>query len=159
MKLFNKNITLILLLLIGVSCSKEENTSRKGILIFGWFADSSCGGDCADIYMIENGKIYKDIDHNFPETNFFEGNFQELTNANYQDYKVLMDKLPKEIFDEPDGYLDCSECTNDWGGFYLEFKGDDGFHKTWRIRNALYPDYIKNYRSLLLDKLAELNSL
>lgn len=159
MKLQIIRVTFILLIICNISCSKDEDNKPQGTLVFGWFADSSCSGSCADIYKIKDGKVYKDIDYNFPETNFFTGNFQELVGVNYKNYQVLLSELPEAIFNEPDGYLGCPECTNDWGGFYLEFLGDDGFHRTWRIRNAIYPDYIKNYRSLLLDKLAELNSL
>lgn len=137
----------------------DEKIKRNGKLIFGWFSDSNCAGDCSDIYKIDNGKIYKDIDNNYPENTFFGGNFQLMTNVDFQNYEVLLVELPNEIFDEPNGYLDCSECTNADGGFYLEFKNDDGFHNSWRFRNALYPDYMENYRSLLISKLAEFNSL
>ncbi|WP_026838628.1 hypothetical protein [Gillisia sp. JM1] len=65
----------------------EENTQRNGILIFGWFSDSSCEGGCSDIYKIDNGKIYKDIDSNYPENTFFGGNYQLMTNVDYRDYK------------------------------------------------------------------------
>lgn len=137
----------------------EENTQRNGILIFGWFSDSSCAGDCSNIYKMDNGKIYKNIDQNYPENTFFEGDFQLMTNVDYQVYEALIVELPNEIFNAPNGYLDCTDCTNANGGFYLEFQNDDGSHNSWRFRNALYPDYMENYRSLLLGKLAELNSL
>lgn len=156
----------LLLLFILSACNleddngtTEEDTQKKGVLIFGWFADSSCSGDCSDIYKIDNGKVYKDIDHNYPRNTFFEGNFELMTNVDYQEYEALIVELPDEIFNEPNGYLDCTDCTNTNGGFYLELQNDDGVHKSWRFRNALYPDYMENYRSLLLDKLAELNSL
>tara|TARA_R100000935_G_C2823514_1_gene161017 strand:+ start:1022 stop:1519 length:498 start_codon:yes stop_codon:yes gene_type:complete len=163
----NLNCILSLLLLsIFFGCNSEEDTStsqenkqRNGILIFGWFSDSSCEGVCSDMYKLENGKIYKDIDNTYPENTFLEGNFQLINNADYEDFESLILELPKEIFNEPNGYLDCSDCTNDNGGFYLEFKSEDGLKNSWRFRNALFPNYIENYRSLLLDKLAELNSL
>lgn len=155
----------LLVLFILSGCNSEndiatsEEIERKGTLIFGWFGDSSCVGDCSNIYKIENGKIFKDVDYNYPENNNFEGNFQTMTSVDYQDFEVLIVELPNEIFSEPDGYLDCPECTNDTGGFYLEFQENGGLHKSWRIHNVSFPDYMENYRSLLLDKLAELNSL
>ena len=82
-----------------------------------------------------------------------------MNNANYQDFESLITELPDEIFNEPNGYLDCTDCTNENGGLYLEYQDNDGFHKSWRFRNAIYPDYMESYRSLLIDKLAELNSL
>lgn len=158
------NLILSLLVLFSISgCNSEDDNvtteEENGILVFGWFADSSCSGDCSNIYKIENGKIYKDIDYNYPENTFFEGNFRLMTNADYKDYEALIIELPNEIFNEPNGYLDCTDCTNANGGFYLEFQNEEGFHKSWRFRNALYPNYMKNHRSLLLNKLAELNSL
>lgn len=155
-----KKLSLILvLILMGCSSNNNEDIKLNGTLIFGWFADSSCSGDCATIYKIDNENIYKDVDYNYPQNTFFEGNFQPISNANYQDYEELRTEFPNQILDEPNGYLNCSDCTNQNGGFYLEYQGMDGFHKSWRFRNAIYPDFIKNYRSLLLDKLAELNSL
>lgn len=142
-------------------CSSDddnENTQWNGTLIFGWFSDSSCSGDCSTIYKIDAENIYKDIDYNYPQNIFFEGNFQLTNNTNYQDFESLLSELPHEIFNEPNGYLDCTDCTNENGGFYLEYEDDDEFHKSWRFNNAIYPNYIETYRSLLLDKLAELNS-
>jgi hypothetical protein len=162
MKKLNFILCLILLLIL-FGCNSDddnENTHVNGTLIFGWFAGSTiCSGDCSTIYKIDSENIYKDIDYNYPENTFFEGNFQLMNNTNYQDFKSLITELPNEIFNEPNGYLDCTDCTNENGGFYLEYQGNDGFHKSWRFRNAIYPDYIESYRSLLLDKLAELNSL
>ncbi len=158
------NFLLILsLLLILSGCNSDDsnenqNNQRNGTLIFGWFADSSCSGNCSTIYKINTENIYRDIDIDYPENTFFEGNFQIVNSANYQDYESLITELPNEIFNEPNGFLDCTDCTNESGGFYLEYQDDTGFHKSWRFRNAIFPDYIENYRSLLLEKLAELNS-
>lgn len=162
-----KKLNLILslsLVLIVAGCNsnndnEDENTQMNGTLIFGWFADSSCSGDCSTIYKIDAENIYKDIDFDYPKDTFFEGNFKLMSKANYQNFEILRTELPNEIFNEPNGYLDCSDCTNESGGFYLEYQDDNGFHKSWRFKNAVYPDYIESYRSLLLDKLAELNSL
>ena len=163
MKKLNVILT-VSLVLIFFGCSSDddngkENTQRNGTLIFGWFADSSCSGDCATIYKIDTEAIYRDVNYNYPENTFFEGNFQLMNNVSYQDFESLITELPNEIFDEPNGYLDCTDCTNENGGFYLEYQDTNGFHKSWRFRNAIYPNYLKEYRSLLIDKLAELNSL
>lgn len=160
MKKLNFILSLVLIFILSGCNSDDDNTNSElnGTLIFGWFADSSCSGDCSTIYKIDNEKIYKDIDHNYPENTFFEGNFQLMSSENYQDYEVLITELPKEILNEPSGYLDCTECTNENGGFYIEYRDNDGFHKSWRFRNAIYPDYMESYRILLLDKLADLNS-
>lgn len=160
MKYINIKIGLIFIALLSFSCGNDEGEDDKKnvTLIFGWFSSSNCSGDCADIYMLSDKRISKDIAHDFPDDNYFEGNFQEIVAANYDDFKALLD-LPKEIFNEPNGYLDCDGCIEvDSGGFYLEYISDD-IHKLWRFRNAQYPSYIENYRSLLLDKLADLNSL
>jgi len=156
------NLIISLLVLLNLSgCNSEddnvENIRKNGTLIFGWFADSSCLGDCSTIYKIDNGKIYKDIDYDYPVNTFFEGNFQLMTNEDYLDFQALLIELPNEIFNEPNGYLDCTDCTIANGGFYLEFQNDTGFHKSWRFHNKFHPDYIENYRKLLLNKLAELN--
>lgn len=160
--MIKKYLGVLLLIITSFSCgsddSNNEDIQQNSTLIFGWFADSSCSGDCSQIYKITNDKIFRDLDIEYPEDNYFEGNFQEITTVNYQDYSTLISQLPNEIFNEPHGYLDCPECSNELGGLYLEYE-DGETHKTWRIRNAQFPSYIDSYRTLLLDKLAELNSL
>ena len=115
MKKLNFILSLLLLLILS-GCNSDddnENTQRNGTLLFGWFADSNCSGDCSTIYKIDTENIYKDIDYNYPENTFFEGNFQLMSNTNYQDYKSLISELPNEIFNQPIGYLDCTDCTNE----------------------------------------------
>lgn len=151
---------ILLLVLTFFACDSEsDDAAIKGTLIFGWFADASCSGDCAKIYKIDNGNVYRDIDYNYPENTFFTGNFQLMTNANYQNFKTLIAELPSEILNEPNGYVGCDTCTNANGGLYIEYITEDGFHKSWRIHNAIFSSYLENYRSLIIDKLEELNSL
>lgn len=156
-----KLLSILLLLCFCYSCSSDDSVNeaeQDQILIFGWFADASCNGDCSSIYKLEEGKVYRDVDYNDPTDGPFQGNFQEMPNANFQDYVALINQLPNEIFSEPNGYLDCSDCTDDLGGLYIEYKVNNQT-KMWRFRNAQFPDYIESYRSLLIDDLAELNSL
>ncbi len=149
-----------------LSCNSDDGNNEGGgeeiqdgaTLIFGWFADDSCQGDCATIYRIDDEKVYRDVAINFPEDDDFEGDFQEVNGANHEDYEQVITQLPDEIFDEPSGYLDCPECTHEEGGFYLEYETEN-FHRTWRFRNGQYPPYMDDYRSLLIDKIADLNSL
>ena len=154
--LIRKNFTIVFLVLIFASCNSEE-TPQNRELIFGWFADSSCSGDCAQIYKIDNEKVFKDIDFNYPKGNYFTGNFKEMSTVSYDELLVLFDQLPDELIDEPNGYLDCTDCSDGQGGFYLEYKTDK-IHKSWKFRNAQYPTYLENFRSLLLDKIELLNS-
>lgn len=156
---FILSLSLIFILLGCNSDDGNENTKRNGILIFGWFADSNCSGNCSTIYKIDTENVYRDIDNNYPENTFFDGNFQMMNNANHQDFETLITQLPNEIFNEPNGYLNCTDCTNDNGGFYLEYLDNNGFHKSWRFRNGIYPDYLESYRTLLINKIAELNEL
>lgn len=156
---FILSLSLIFILLGCNSDDGNENTKRNGILIFGWFADSNCSGNCSTIYKIDTENVYRDIDNNYPENTFFDGNFQMMNNANHQDFETLITQLPNEIFNEPIGYLNCTDCTNENGGFYLEYQDNNGFHKSWRFRNGIYPDYLESYRTLLINKIAELNEL
>ncbi|MEL0454871.1 hypothetical protein WJN01_01425 [Flavobacteriaceae bacterium SZ-1-7] len=152
-------LTIILLILTGVSCSKEERneSDSNAILKFGWFASSTCSGDCGQIYKMKDGKMFRDIDYNQIEGDVFVGNFQEMENVDYKNYVELFN-LPSEIYNEPNGYLECSGCLEvDSGGFYIEYESST-MHKSWRFRNAQYPTYIESYRSLLLSKIEELNS-
>lgn len=156
-----KVATILFTLLICYSCSNDDSTietNQDVVLVFGWFADGLCSGDCTSIYKLEDGNVYRDIDYNDLSGDSFQGNFQEMSNTSFQDYVGLINQLPSSIFSEPNGYLGCSDCTDDLGGLYVEYKTNNET-QTWRIRNGQSPEYISSYRSLLIDKLAELNSL
>jgi len=159
---FFRRVILVIVVLFVVSCSSDDgnapNQNQEVVLVFGWFADDSCSGDCATIYKIDNDIIYRDLGFNSPEGDIFQGDFQVIQNANYEDFEGLISQLPNEILSEPNGYLDCPDCTDELGGFYIEYMVND-ITKTWRARNAQVPEYFENYRSLLVDKIAELNSL
>lgn len=159
---FRLKITSILLLIsVCYSCSdddSENNLRQNQTIIFGWFGDGLCNGDCTSIYKLEDNKVYRDIDYADISNMPFQGNFQEMENANFQDYVGLINQLPNDIFNEPNGYLGCVDCTDEVGGLYVEYDVN-GETKIWKIRNGQSPDYVQTYRSLILDKLADLNSL
>ena len=160
-----KLVSILSVLFILFSCSSEDNDpntptddpSSSVVLIFGWYAQSNCSGHCSDLFMIDEENVYKDVNGNRPSDTFYDGNFELFSKASHENYEALISELPPELFDAPNGCLSTVDCNDTFGGFYIEYKDDKGFHKSWQFNTE--PEYIVNYRSLLLDKLAELNSL
>ncbi|MEL7268179.1 MAG: hypothetical protein AAGL34_01245 [Bacteroidota bacterium] len=152
-----KMVFLFVLLLI--SCGDDDTDTENQTLTFGWYAGPICVGDCTTMYKLEDGKVFTAFDPERPSGNVFVGNFQEFPQARYEDFEILISELPSELFNVPDGYIACPECTNEDGGFYIELLTADGTRRTWRSFTADVPTYFESYRLLLVDKLAELNGL
>lgn len=156
-----KQIFSIFLCLVFVGCSSDDSNSQNiddVTLIFGWFGDNSCSGDCATIYKLEDEKVFRDDNSMRPDNNGYQGNFEEIDSADFSMFSILITDFPEQVFDNPNGYLNCTDCNDDSGGFYFEYISDDN-SGSWKIKNAQYPDYMDGYRSLIIDKLAELNEL
>lgn len=160
-----KKTVLFICLATLLGCSSDGSNSETEIpdgrdsvsLIFGWYGDYSCMGDCTSMYKLEDGMVFRDTDFAPLGNPYFEGNFERMLNADYEDFEVLITALPDEIFDAPNGCLDSTDCNDTSGGLYLEYKKGQSVHSSWRF-NGL-PAYMETYRSLFIDKLAEINSL
>ncbi|MEO1484990.1 MAG: hypothetical protein AAFU57_04535 [Bacteroidota bacterium] len=149
-----------MLVVLFTACGDDDDSGTGDeILTFGWYAGPICEGDCTTMYKLEEGKVFKAFDPDRPSGNVFVGNFQEFPRARSEDFENLISELPPELFEVPDGYIACPECTNEDGGFYIELLRANGTRRTWRSFTADVPYYFENYRLLLIDQLAALNGL
>jgi hypothetical protein len=157
-----KYISLLICSLFFLGCSSDDDSSDQNAkdvtLIFGWFSDNSCSGSCATIYKLADEKVYRDNNSTRPNNQGYQGNFEEIENADFLMFSNLITELPNQVFDNPNGYLGCDGCNDDLGGLYFEYISEEE-SGLWKIRNAQLPNYMEDYRSLMIDKLAELNEL
>lgn len=104
-----KKALLILSIFFIASCSKEdgpeEKTAQMDKVIFGKIY-GMCGGDCRDLFLLNNTKLFKDADTlndkygDWVNTTFIE-NLDEETFNNIEDLlnvppSLLQQNLPKE---------------------------------------------------------------
>ena len=120
-----------------LSCSEEDPSSDQfDYLIFGTFYGECIGEECIEIFRIEDGKLFEDLDDRYPDGGSQEsGNYMELSEEKYQEVKNLYDTIPELLWALTDGTIGCPDCT-DGGGVYVEIqRGDE--NKFWVLDNFL----------------------
>lgn len=119
---------------ILIACDKDEieDLDKADYLLFGDYYGFCMGDGCVDIYKLSQDKLYEDSNDNYPSQNSnYDGNYTELTNAQYNEVSSLLNNFPSELwlsesqtFGSPDSY--------DQGGIYIELK-NNGETKKWNI--------------------------
>ena len=136
--------------IVVVSCTDSgidpDNKLDKGYLIFGSFFGECFGEECVEIFKIENGKVYEDINDNYPRYNMrYEGSYVELTAEKHNVVDDLIDYFPSRLLEETETVLGEPDA-GDWGGWYVEVRYD-GEHRFWLIDNHTgnLPEYLESF--------------
>jgi len=142
---------------------------RGPVLTFGRFY-GKCNGDetCVEIFklrqtkLIDNSWLQEDTADNIPNAdNFYKGIFVDFIGSNRVDTKVLIDKLPPELFLTGLRFNSFGlPGSSDLGGYYLEYQDSNG-RKLWLVdsnRNNI-PKYLRSYITLVDSKINELGSI
>lgn len=142
------------LILLGTGCKKEHPVEGE-YLIFGSFY-GECGGEqCIEIYKLEEGKLYEDLNDNYPSSqNYYNADFTQLNNSKYLIAKSLWDDFPQELFNETDTVIGMPDA-GDWGGYYIEYNAN-GSHRYWlvdQVGSNLVPAYLNEYTTKVRDKI------
>src|SRR5258705_10345733 len=114
-----KRLILFCGIILGIaSCSKENpGCSAPDYFVFG-DAFGMCGGNCPNLYLLKQHKIYADnIENFYLEPLAFSS--VPLTNTSYQLAQSLPDELPAWLNNHPDTTLGCPDCY-DQGLIYIE---------------------------------------
>jgi len=127
----------------GVGFDYPEDT-----FIFGGFAGECSGEKCIVTYMLQNGKLYEDINQAYPDGTTNNINWKRLDDDKYQMVKSVSDFFPSELFNEeavigkPDYY--------DQGGLIVG-KVRDGFLHIWRFDtlDENIPEYLREYNDYI----------
>ncbi len=138
-------LTLIGCLFVLTACKKDKATEAETeYFIFGENY-GLCGGDCAFLYKLEDGKLYADeVDRLFNDTNTLTFADEPLAPASYTLGVALQESLPDQLVDNPEDTYGCPDCA-DQGLIYLE----------WKTGSNIYKRYLDNAEEELPDWLAE----
>jgi hypothetical protein len=137
-------ISLIAVIILFQSCSKQELTLDKEYVIFGKYY-GECLTNCASFYKITGSESTMDTAINYyPSTVGF--NFDlTLPDAKFQLVKNLKDEVPAELLNSNSQSFGCPDC-HDQGGWYLETTVN-GIKTYWIIDadTGQLPEYLTDF--------------
>ena len=145
-----KIISLFILLVFLFSCTKV-NLDDIDYFAFG-SAHGFCMGNCADFFIIQDGKIYPD-DMDYYNSSAMKYKTEALPAEKYKLAKTLIDNFPKYLNDNPDKTFGCPDCA-DQGGIHIEIK-DKGQIKIWHFDTNIsnlpvsIQDYVQEISSVI----------
>ncbi len=127
------SILFSLLLLTYISCKKNTIVlSDADYLIFGHFHGFCTGEKCIEIFRLEKDKLFEDTKDLYPSsTEFYNGNYIELSHQKYANTKDLVNYFPNDLLNEAKTIIGMPD-GGDWGGFYIEYNYN-GVRKFWLL--------------------------
>ena len=144
--------TFFIAITLNTACNDDDPISASSDdIIFGSFFGECFGEDCIRQYKLEDGKLYEDIEDEYPNETGNSYNWKELSSEKFDLVKDFGTRIPSEIFDETTITFG-SPDAGDWGGLYLSVKGDDKEGR-WIIDNI--NDNIPEYQHDLADAIRE----
>jgi len=136
------------------SCEKDDNyePSKSDYIFFGHFYGECMGEHCVEIFRLEKDKLFEDIKDRYPNsTEFYEGNWVELSQQKFNDTKDLTNYFPTDLLSEKDTVIGQPDA-GDWGGLYLEYNFN-GVRKFWLLDQK--KDNVPTKYHDLIDKVNE----
>lgn len=135
MKTFQCIITGLFLLII-TSCQDQPIELRASdYLIFGHFYGECAGEGCIEIFKLEQDRLFEDKRDVYPNaTDFYKGDYVELSTQKFLITKDIVDSFPKELLDEKNRVIGQPDA-GDWGGFYVEYNYK-GTRQFWLLDKA-----------------------
>ena len=146
-------VTFLILLSLSASCTKE-NLENIDYFAFG-SAYGFCLSNCADFFVIKDGRIYPDdIDYYYESALVFKS--EALPIEKYYLAKSLINRFPNYLVDKPDKTFGCPDCT-DQGGIHIEIK-ENGQIKRWHFDTTIsnLPVEIQDYVQEIITVIEQL---
>jgi len=146
-------LSILASILLFSSCEKDPPPSSSVTkFIFGYFNGHCMGEKCIELYKLENGHLYEDLDDKYPVGNKDEiSNFTRLPNSLYREVSYLRNIVPAALLQMNDTIIGCPDCA-DQGGLYIEYHTDTE-HKRW-----ILDQYQENVPTELHSFMDEVNS-
>lgn len=133
-----KNIKYLLFSLFALlflsACNSDDDAAHTNpeYLIFGHFFGECIGEGCVEIFKLDANKLYEDSNDIYPgQSDFYNGNFIELSEDLFNKVNGLMDEFPSALLDESEVVIGIPDA-GDWGGLYIEYKSGD-VHDFWLL--------------------------
>ncbi len=132
-----KTVVTLLTLIYSISlvgCKKDPLPGLDGsdYFVFGHFYGECQGEQCIEIFKVTPDKLQEDSKDHYPNrTDFYIGEYKDLSTLKYQKAKDLVTLLPDSLLLKPNQEFGCADCA-DGGGLYIEYKKGD-LHNFWII--------------------------
>ncbi len=136
-----------------VSCKKNDGyLSSIDYIIFGHFYGECLGEDCIEIFKINNDHLYEDTRDHYPDANdFYNANFQKLSDEKFALTKDIINYFPMSLLDEENHVIGQPDA-GDWGGLYIEYKRNS-VRKFWLLDKK--KENVPSTYHVFIDKVAE----
>jgi hypothetical protein len=133
----------LIALLISLSFCTKDSLNDLDYFAFG-DAHGFCLGNCANFFIIKDGKIYPD-DMDFYIESSIKFKSEALPNEKYELAKRIIDNFPTYLIDKPNKTFGCPDCA-DQGGIHIEIK-EKGQIKIWHFDTNIsnLPHEIQDY--------------
>lgn len=136
------------------SCSKDY-LDKIDYFVFG-DAYGFCLGDCANFFMMKDGRIHSDNNLAYNNGTPIEFHEEPLPAEKYVLAKKLIDDFPKYLVNNPDKTFGCPDCA-DQGGIHIEIM-ENGQITKWHFDTniASLPSQVQDYVQEIKTVLAQL---
>ena len=160
-----KNFSFILIIIISCTtlwgCEKEDEINLSGpeYLIFGHFYGECMGESCVEIFRLETNRLLEDTNDFYPShTDYYEGNYTELSKSKFNLVKDLLDYFPEDLLNENNKRIGEPDA-GDWGGLYIEYNYD-GKRQFWLIdqKKSNVPGYLHDFIDKVNENIAMINN-
>jgi hypothetical protein len=136
-------------IILFISCSSSTNPipQKQDSITFGDYYGMCAGTSCVNIFLYQEGKIFADTSHKYPNTNsIYEGKWFRLPDEKIIYLDSAFFSIPDSLFIEKNTIIGQPDAY-DQGGIYLEIYKNNGFHKYWLIDNDVnnLPAYLQKY--------------
>lgn len=132
---------------------------RSDYLIFGHFYGECVSEGCIEIFKIADGKVFEDTLDRYPVIDELPHptNFVRLSDDKFQKVKFIVERFPKELFEEKTIYIGQPDVC-DWGGFYVE-TNIGGVSRYWLIdmKESNLPEYLRDFTHSMNDAIKQLS--
>lgn len=151
----NKLICSLLILLLFISCKKEDNTNTAtyDYLIFGHFYGMCWSEECVETYKLTTNSLYEDTLDDYMHNSF---SFTQLSQAKFNQVSSLLNNISNDLLNETDTIIGCPDCA-DQGGVYVQIS-ENGIVKRWLIDQAnVAPQSIQDFKEEINEKIGIIN--
>ncbi len=153
-------LTVLAGFILATSCNKDDGIklSDGDYLIFGHFYGECFGEECVEIFRLEANKLLKDNNDRYPGySDFYQGNYHEISNEKFEEVKDLVDFFPEALLNEDNKVIGQPDA-GDWGGLYIEYNYD-GVRKFWLIdqMKSNVPGYLHGFIDKVNEKIDLIN--
>jgi hypothetical protein len=143
---------LIPILSILVTACADHDLDSSTSFAFGRYY-GYCAGDCSDAFVLKNNSLYQSEGEIYPDTDrpWSLPALNSLNNDQKNAVAELPSLLPQSLVDSETNIIGCPDCT-DFGAVYIELN-QNGHRRFWYIDNATQDQEIKNFISVVHDKI------